>query len=117
VAPAVLCFLESTKSVLEGYEKVRLGVSNGRRVIAVPLHCSADRPQYSFPNIRGKSLSFPNGSLPFDLSHCFRLAEKRGRASGGSFVRGFGLSWTQLGSGGNAGRASKLMEVEAVRGN
>lgn len=68
MAPGVLCFLESTKSVLEGYEKVRLGVSNGRRVIAVPLRCSADRPQYSFPNIRGKIFSFPNGSLPFELA-------------------------------------------------
>jgi hypothetical protein len=68
VAPPVLCFLESTKSVLEGYEKVRLGVSDGRRVIAIPLYCSAYRPQYSFPNIRGKSFSFPNGSLLFDFA-------------------------------------------------
>jgi hypothetical protein len=68
VAPPVLCFLESTKSVLEGHEKVRLGVSDGRRVIAIPPCRSADRPQYSFPNFRGKSFRFPNGSLPFDLA-------------------------------------------------
>lgn len=68
MAPPVLCLLESTKSVLEGYEKVRLGVSNGRPVIAIPPCRSADRPQYSFPNIRGKSFSFPNGSFSFDFA-------------------------------------------------
>jgi len=64
----VFSFLESTKSVVERYQKIRLGVPDGRRVLAVPLQCFADRPQYSFPNLPCQSLSFPKGSFPFDLA-------------------------------------------------
>src|SRR5215472_4523707 len=68
ITPPVFSFLESTKSVVERYQKIRLGVPDGRRVIALPLQCFADRPQYSFPNVPCQSLRFPKGSFPFGLT-------------------------------------------------